>query len=122
MMTLVIVGSVQAWGYDAGIAVQSEKGIAMHVYINGKLYHNQTSRYLRLRSMAGNFHLEVKVMNPVDKRWYTVSKDIRITKGYEFQYKVVFENGRPVVREIKKYPVYSRYFLNQGLYNTHPIS
>jgi hypothetical protein len=52
-----------------------------------------------------------------------VRKDIRVDKGFEFQYKVVFVNKlRPELREIRKYPVYSRYFLDPGLYNKHPVS
>ena len=109
--------------YDSGIAVQTEKNATMHVYVNGKLYNKQPGKFVRVRSTPGLFHLEVKVLNPYNKRWYIVRKDIRVDKGFEFQYKVVFVNKlRPELREIRKYPVYSRYYLDPGLYNKHPVS
>jgi len=109
--------------YDSGIAVQTEKNTPMQVYVNGKLYNKQPGKFVRVRSTPGLFHLEVKVLNPYNKTWYLVRKDIRVDKGYEFQYKVVFVNKlRPELREIRKYPVYSRYYLDPGLYNKHPVS
>ena len=37
--------------------------------------------------------------------------------------KVVFINrNKPELREFRRYPVYSKYFLNPGLYNQHPVS
>jgi hypothetical protein len=109
--------------YDSGIAVQTEKNTPMHVYVNGKLYNKQPGKFVRVRSTPGLFHLEVKVLNPYNKTWYLVRKDIRVDKGFEFQYKVVFVNKlRPELREIRKYPVYSRYYLDPGLYNRHPVS
>ena len=111
------------FAYDSGIAVQTEKNTPMHVYVNGKLYNKQPGKFVRVRSTPGLFHLEVKVLNPYNKTWYLVRKDIRVDKGYEFQYKVVFINKlRPELREIRKYPVYSRYYLDPGLYNKHPVS
>jgi len=95
----------------------------MHVYVNGKLYNKQPGKFVRVRSTPGLFHLEVKVLNPYNKKWYLVRKDIRVDKGFEFQYKVVFVNRlRPELKEIRKYPVFSRYFLDPGLYIRHPIS
>lgn len=115
--------SVQLMAYDSGIAVQVEKGATMQVYVNGKLYNKQPGKFLRVRSTPGLFHLEVKVLNPWNKQWYVVKKDIRVEKGYEFQYKVVFVNRtKPELREVKKYPMYSRYFLNNDLYNKHPVA
>ena len=95
----------------------------MQVYVNGKLYNKQPGQFLRVRSTPGLFHLEVKVLNPWNKTWYVVKKDVRVEKGYEFQYKIVFVNkSKPELREVKKYPTYSKYFLNNNLYNKHPIS
>ena len=109
--------------YDSGIAIQTEKGTSMQVFVNGKLYNRQPGKFVRVRSNPGLFHLEIKVLNPYDKQWYIVRKDIRVDKGYEFHYKVVFnERRRPEVIEINKYPVFSRYFLQPTLYNTHPVS
>lgn len=123
ILVLVLVSSSVVYAYDSGIAVQTEKGTTMQVYVNGKLYNKQPGKYVRVRSTPGLFHLEVKVLNPWNKQWYIVRKDIHVDKGYEFQYKVVFINRtKPELREIKKYPVYSRYYLNMGLYNKHPVS
>ncbi len=120
---LLVASSFNLFAYDSGIAVQTEKGTTMQVYVNGKLYNKQPGKYVRVRSTPGLFHLEIKVLNPWNKLWYVVRKDIHVDKGYEFQYKVVFVNRtKPELREIKKYPVYSRYFLNPGLYNRHPVT
>ncbi len=109
--------------YDSGIAVQTEKNTPMQVYVNGKLYNKQPGKFVRVRSTPVLFHLEVKVLNPYNKTWYLVRKDIRVDKGFEFQYKVVFVNRlKPELREIRKYPVYSRYYLDPGLYNRHPVT
>lgn len=109
--------------YDSGIAVQTEKNTPMQVYVNGKLYNKQPGKFVRVRSTPGLFHLEVKVLNPYNKTWYVVRKDIRVDKGFEFQYKVVFVNRlKPELREIRKYPVYSKYYLDPGLYNRHPVT
>jgi hypothetical protein len=120
---LLLASSYSLLAYDSGIAIQSEKGTTMQVYVNGKLYNKQPNKFVRLRSTPGLFHLEIKVLNPWNKQWYIVRKDINIDKGYEFQYKIVFINKtRPELREINRYPVFSRYFLNPGLYNNHPVS
>jgi hypothetical protein len=120
---LLLASSSAALAYDSGIAVQTERGTTMQVYVNGKLFNKQPGKYVRVRSTPGLFHLEVKVLNPWDKQWYIVRKDIRVDKGYEFQYKVVFVNKtRPELREMKRYPVYSRFYLNSNLYNQHPVS
>ncbi|WP_276368242.1 hypothetical protein [Chryseolinea sp. H1M3-3] len=115
--------SFELLAYDSGIAVQIEKGTTMQVYVNGKLFNKQSGNFLRVRSTPGLFHLEVKVMNPWNKLWYVIKKDIRVEKGYEFQYKIVFVNRyKPELREVKKYPMYSKFFLNNNLYNKHPTA
>lgn len=119
----LLIAGFELKAYDSGIAVQTEKGTTMQVYVNGKLYNKQPGKFLRVRSTPGLFHLEVKVLNPWNKQWYVVKKDIRVEKGYEFQYKVVFVNReKPELKEVKKYPMYSRYFLNTNLYNKHPTA
>ena len=121
-VVLLMLGS-KLMAYDSGIAVQVDNGATMQVYVNGKLYSKQPGKYLRVRSTPGLFHLEVKVLNPWNKKWYVLKKDIRVEKGYEFQYKVVFVNKfTPELRQVKKYPMYSKYFLNNNLYNKHPIA
>ena len=123
VLILLLVSSTTLFAYDSGIAIQTEKGTTMQVYVNGKLYNKQPGKYVRVRSTPGLFHLEVKVLNPWNKQWYMVRKDIHVNKGFEFQYKVVFINrNRPELIEVKRYPVYSRYYLNMGLYNKHYIS
>jgi hypothetical protein len=109
--------------YISGIAIQTEKTSNMQVYVNGKLYNKQLSKFVRIKSLPGLFHVEVKVLNPYDKAWYVVRKDITVDRGYELYYRMVFKRGqKPRIQEIKKYPVYSKYFLNPMLYNQHPIS
>lgn len=123
ILVLLLAGSVPLLAYDSGIAIQTEKGTTMQVFVNGKLYNKQPGKYVRVRSTPGLFHLEVKVLNPWNKQWYMVRKDIHVNKGFEFQYKVVFVNkNKPELIEVKRYPVYSRYYLNMGLYNKHPVS
>ena len=123
MLLLLITSAYTSFAYDSGIAVQSEKGTTMQVYVNGKLYNKKPEKFVRVRSTQGLFHLEVKVLNPWNKEWYMVRKDIQVEKGFEFQYKIVFVNRlKPTLVEIRKYPVYTKYFLNPSLYNRHPVS
>lgn len=123
MFLFLIISAFTSFGYDSGIAVQSEKGTTMQVYVNGKLYNKKPEKFVRVRSTQGLFHLEVKVLNPWNKEWYMVRKDIQVEKGFEFQYKIVFINRlKPTLVEIRKYPVYTKYFLNPSLYNRHPIA
>lgn len=120
---ILLLISSTLMAYDSGIAVQVDNGATMQVYVNGKLYNKQPGKYLRVRSTPGLFHLEVKVLNPWNKLWYVVKKDIRVEKGYEFQYKVVFvDKYKPELIQVRKYPMYSKYFLNNNLYNKHPIA
>ena len=120
---LLLTGPFASFGYISGIAIQTEKHSNMQVYINGKLYNKQPESFVRIKSQPGLFHVEVKVLNPYDKRWYIVKKDVRVEKGLEFYYKVAFKRGlRPELQEIRRYPVYSKYFLNTHLYNRHPTS
>lgn len=122
LLIFLMLTASAAWAYDSGIAVHTDKGTHMQVYVNGKLYNKQPGNFVRVRSTPGVLHLEVKVMNEKNKTWHTARKQIRVSKGYEFQYKVVFVNQKPEIVEVKKYPVYSRYYINTGLYNRHPIS
>lgn len=120
---LLSVFALNAEAYISGIAIQTDKDSDMHVYINGKLYNRQPGKFVRIKSLPGLFHVEVKVLNPYDKRWHVVRKDIRVKKGYEFYYRIVFTKGRPPqILEVKHYPVYSRYFLNPSLYLKNPVS
>lgn len=116
-----IVHSASA--YISGIAIQTEKNSSMEVYVNGKLRTNHAKSFVRIKGNPGLYHVTIKVLNPYDKEWYVVRKDVRVDKGYEFYYKVNFSKGkRPVLDLVKRYPVYSNYFLNYSLYNKHPVS
>jgi hypothetical protein len=112
-----------SYAYISGIAIQTDHSSTMSVYINGRLYNKQPGKFVRILSKPGLFHVQVKVYNPYDKETYLIRKDIRVEKGYEFYYKIIFSKGkRPQIQAVKRYPVYSRYFLNPMLYNRHPIS
>jgi hypothetical protein len=120
MMTLM-VSSISLFAYSSSIAIQTAKASTMQVYVNGKLYNKQPEKFVRIKSNPGLFKVEVKVLNPYDKEWYMVRKEIRVEKGFEFYYMVEFAEGkRPVLKAIRRYPVYSHYFLNPALYNRHP--
>lgn len=123
VVVLLAVVSFHAEAYISGIAIQTDKSSNIQVYVNGKLYNKTPEKFVRIKSKPGLFHVDVKVLNPYDKTWYVVRKDIRVEKGYEFFYRMVFAKGkRPQIQEVKRYPVYTRYFLNPMLYNRHPIS
>ncbi len=123
VLLFLLATCTSAFAYDSGIAVQTDKGTSMLLYVNGKLYNKEPGLFVRVKSAPGLFHLEAKVLNPSDKQWYIVRKYVRVEKGYEFHYKVTFnKNAKPELIEVRKYPVYSKYFLNPSLYNKHPIS
>jgi hypothetical protein len=122
-LVLTIGFCLSANAYISGIAIQTEKASNMSVYVNGKLYNKQPGNFVRIRSLPGLFHVQIKVLNPHDKMWYVLRKDITVENGFEFYYKVVFAAGkRPQLQAVRKYPVYSRYFLNPVLYNRNPVS
>jgi len=115
--------SLSTEAYISGIAIQSEAHTAMQVFVNGKLYNKTPNSFVRVKSLPGLFHVRIKVLNPHDKRYYIVEKDIRVEKGIEFYYKVVFMKGqRPTLQEVRRYPVYSKYFLDPSLYNRHRVT
>jgi hypothetical protein len=123
VLVLAILSCTSVFAYISGIAIQTDKSSNMQVYINGKLYNKNPETFVRIKSLPGLFHVRVKVLNPHDKNWYIVRKDIKVVKGFEYYYKMVFTKGKaPQIVAIKKYPVYSKYFLNPILYNKHPIT
>lgn len=120
---VLAIFSFSAQAYISGIAIQTEKSSNMQVYVNGKLFNKTPEKFVRIKSKPGLFHVEIKVLNPYDRTWYVVRKDIKVEKGYEFYYKMVFaKNARPRIQEVKRYPVYTKYFLNPNLYNRYPIT
>lgn len=124
MLVVFLVLSKSVFAYISGIAIQNDKRSDMQqVYVNGKLIRKHPANFVRIKSQPGLFHLQLKVLNPYNKVWYVVKKDVRLEKGLEFYYKVVFSRRRaPELREVRRYPVYSPYFLNPALYNRHPAS
>lgn len=120
---LLSVISFSAHAYISGFAILTEKHSNMQVYVNGKLFNKEPGNFVRIKSRPGLFHLQVRVLNPYDKDYHVIRKDIRVEKGLEFFYRVVFEAGKPPrIEEVRRYPVYSRYFLNPVLYNRHPTA
>lgn len=120
---LLIFIAFNSDAYISGIAIQTEKSSNIQVYVNGKLFNKEPGKFVRIKSKPGLFHLKVKVLNPYDNIYYLIKKDIRVEKGYEFFYRMVFAKGKiPLIKEVKRYPVYSKYFLNPILYNKHPSS
>jgi hypothetical protein len=123
VVILIAAASNYAQAYISGIAIQTDKSSNMQVYVNGKLYNKTPEKFVRIKSRPGLFHIEVRVLNPYDKTFYVVRKDIKVEKGYEFYYKMVFARGKkPQIQELRRYPVYTKYFLNPALYNRHPVS
>jgi hypothetical protein len=123
LLTIFFFGFLySSFAYDSGIALTTDKGMSMQVFVNGKLFNKEPGKYVRVRSTPGLFRIAVKVLNPRNKKWYSVHKEIRAQKGFELQYRVAFVNSKLELIEVKKYPIYSRYFLNPGLYNRHSVS
>ncbi|MFZ6011624.1 MAG: hypothetical protein ACOYXT_14870 [Bacteroidota bacterium] len=120
---LLGVVSTQVSAYISGIAIQTDKSSEIQVYVNGKLYNKQPEKFVRIRSKPGLFHIQVRVLNPYNKTWYLVRKDVRVEKGFEFFYKMIFTRGKaPQIQLVKRYPVYSKYFLNPSMYNKNPVT
>ena len=121
--SLLVVISIHANAYISGIAIQTDRSSNMQVYINGRLFNKVPGNFVRIKSKPGLFHIKVKVLNPYDNVYYVVRKDIWVENGYEFFYRMVFsQDKRPIIQEIRRYPVYTKYFLNPMLYNTHPTA
>lgn len=111
-----------AYAYLSAISIQTHKASSMQVFVNGKLYNRTPEKFVRIRSNPGIYHIQVKVLNPYDKEWYMLRSRIRVDRGFEFFYKVVFApDAKPKLIAVRQYPVYSRYFINPDLYNRHPV-
>ena len=123
VLILLMASTHAASAYISGIAIQTGKNSSMQVYVNGKLRTSQAKSFVRIKGNPGLYKIAIKVLNPHDKEWYVVRKDVRVDKGFEFYYKVNFSKGkRPVIELIRRYPVYSHYFRDTSLYNKHPVS
>ncbi len=125
LMTLIILlsFSIVSYGYISGIAIKTDLKTEMKVYVNGKLVNNRSENFVRIKGKPGIYHIEVKVLNPFDRTWYLLRKDIRAEKGIEFLYEVEINRMvKPKMNIVKSYPIYTRYFLKPELYNKNPIS
>lgn len=121
MLTLFLSISAFSFGYISGIAIKTEQKTEMKVYVNGKLVSSEN--FVRIKGKPGMYHIEVKVLNPYDRVWYLLRKDVRAEKGIEFLYQVEFSRmTKPKMSIVKSYPIYSKYFLKPALYSTNPIS
>lgn len=114
--------SFSSKAYDSGIAVQTEQGTPIQVYVNGKLYNKNPGSFVRVRGSQGLYHLEVRFLNPYTKQWASIKRDVKTKKGFEFLFKLAFVDRKAELREVRKNPVYSKYFLNPALYNRHPTT
>lgn len=120
---LFFVVLIPSYAYLSAISIQTHKASSMQVFVNGKLYNHTPEKFVRIRSNPGIYHIQVKVLNPYDKEWYMLRSKIRVDRGFEFFYKVVFApDARPRLIAVRQYPVYSRYFVNPDLYNRYPVS
>lgn len=123
LLTALLSISAISYGYISGIAIKTEQKTEMKVYVNGKLVSNRSENFVRIKGKPGVYHIEVKVLNPYDRTWYMLRKDVRAEKGIEFLYQVEFSRmSKPKMNIVKSYPIYTKYFLNPVLYNKNPIS
>ena len=47
VLLLLLATHTSLMAYDSGIAVQTESGTTMQVYVNGKLYNKQPGQFVR---------------------------------------------------------------------------
>lgn len=112
-----LCSSVIAQAYTSGIAISSNKSTVVQVFVNGKLYNKAPANFIRIRSTEGTFHLKVKILNLHTRTWQEVVKTVHIVKGFEYYFSIVEKEGRkPELSQTKRYPIYSRYFLDYSLY------
>jgi hypothetical protein len=118
LSVVLFAASHLLFAYTSGIAISSDKSVVVQVFINGKLYNKVPSHFIRIKSTEGLFHLRVKILNLRQHTWQEVRQTVRITKGFEYQYTIVQKEGKsPELRQTKRYPIYSRYFLDYSLYS-----
>lgn len=116
-LLVLFFGGLSTQAYTSGIAIRSDKASVVQVFINGKLYNKAPANFIRIRSTEGTFHLKVKILNLQSHTWQEVQKTIHISKGFEYYFSIVEKPGKkPELSQIKRYPIYSRYFLDYSLY------
>lgn len=113
----ILCTSLIAQAYTSGIAISSDKSTVVQVFVNGKLYNKAPSNFIRIRSTEGTFHLKVKILNLHSRTWQEVVKTVHIVKGFEYYFTIIEKEGKkPELSQTKRYPIYSRYFLDYSLY------
>jgi hypothetical protein len=121
-ISLLAVLPVSSRAFSSGLAFQTEKNSSMQVVVNGKICNASAKTFVRVKSNPGLYHVEITVLNPYDKVWYKIRKDVNVEKGFEFYYKIVFEkNKRPSVEFISRYPSFYNYY-NPVLPYRNPIA
>ncbi len=115
---LVLFICTKAQAYTSGIAISSvRKSEVVQVFVNGKLYNKTPSNFIRIKSTQGTFHLRVKILDIHTRQRQEIVQTIKISKGFEYYYEVKQEVGEvPKLIQMRRYPIYSRYFLDYGLY------
>lgn len=120
LVLIAVSSSLSA--YTSGIAISSDKSVQVQVFVNGKLYNKMPTNFIRIKSTEGLFHLRVKIFDVRNHTWQEIKKSVHIVKGFEYQYTVVHKEGRsPELIQVRRYPIYSRYFLNYGLYTRSTV-
>ncbi|NBP67388.1 MAG: hypothetical protein EBR30_04365 [Cytophagia bacterium] len=115
---LIFVFSIAVHAYTSGIAISAvRKSEVVQVFVNGKLYNKTPSNFIRIKSTQGTFHLRVRILDIHTRQKQEVVQTIRISKGFEYYYEIKHTEGKlPKLIQIRRYPIYSRYFLDYGLY------
>ena len=117
ILFVLLFSSFLVNAYTSGIAISTNKSSVVQVFINGKLYNKSPSNFIRIRSTEGTFHLKVKILNLQNRTWQEVIKTVRIAKGFEYYFSIIEQEGKkPELSQTKRYPIYSRYFLDYSLY------
>jgi hypothetical protein len=116
-LLFLVAAATSLLAYTSGIAISSDKSVLVQVFVNGKLYNKLPSNFIRIKSTEGLFHLRVKVHDVSNHTWKQISQSVRIVKGFEYQYTIVYNHRKePTLHQVRRYPIYSRYFLNYALY------
>lgn len=117
MLILACLLARVAFGYTSGIAISTGGTSVIQVFVNGKLCNKSPEKYVRIKAPAGTFHVRVKLLNIKNGRWQEWEQTISIDRGFEHQFTVVQPVGKtPQLTQIKRYPIYSEYYLNYSLY------
>lgn len=113
----LLLCSVLVHAYTSGMAISTDKATVVQVFVNGKLYNKTPANFIRIKSTEGTFHLKVKILTMSSHTWQEITQTVQIQKGFEYHYILVQKEGKkPQLSQIKRYPIYSRYFLDYSLY------